>query len=103
MIHRRGALLGIALALAFLAACATASTADDRDLAGPMYLPSKHSASLVDITSNEYGAFAGAPDALALGDDAPDFELPTATGGTFSLSRARQDGEVALVFFRGFW
>ncbi len=36
---------------------------------------------------------------IAIGDQAPDFTLPTAGGGSFTLSEALADGPVVLVFF----
>jgi AhpC/TSA family len=41
--------------------------------------------------------------AIAVGAEAPDFSLPMATGGTFTLADARKDGPVVLVFYRGYW
>lgn len=55
------------------------------------------------ITSNDYGAFAGAPNAPQLGDPAPDFEGALVDGGKFSLAQARQAGPVLVMFYRGFW
>lgn len=71
--------------------------------AAPTYLPSAFSDAAVDITTNAYGAYAGAPDALEIGDLAPDFALPSATGEVVSLGALRAGGDVVLVFFRGFW
>jgi peroxiredoxin len=55
------------------------------------------------ITSTDYGAFVGAPNAPRLGDVAPDFEGALIDGGTFSLAQARQAGPVLVMFYRGFW
>lgn len=41
--------------------------------------------------------------AVKVGAEAPGFELPRATGGTFSLADARKGGPVVLVFYRGSW
>jgi peroxiredoxin len=41
--------------------------------------------------------------ATAVGDMAPDFELPDARGGSVSLSGLRSHGPVVLVFYRGAW
>lgn len=38
----------------------------------------------------------------AVGDEALDFELPTASGGKLRLSSLRGK-EVVLVFYRGYW
>lgn len=40
---------------------------------------------------------------LAIGDEAPRFEVALATGGTFQLADAIMDGPVVLVFYRGHW
>lgn len=40
---------------------------------------------------------------LALGAEAPDFELPAAGGGTVRLSSFRGRSPVVLIFFRGAW
>lgn len=45
-------------------------------------------------------AGAGAP---AVGQRAPDFILPSASGGTRSLADAAGKENVVLVFFRGVW
>ena len=37
------------------------------------------------------------------GQIAPDFELPDFAGNQFSLAQLRNDGPVALVFYRGLW
>jgi peroxiredoxin len=41
--------------------------------------------------------------AKAVGDAAPDFDLPDARGGSVTLARLRRDGPVVLVFYRGAW
>jgi peroxiredoxin Q/BCP len=38
-----------------------------------------------------------------VGDVAPDFTLPTATGGEVTLSQFRGARPVVLVFYRAFW
>lgn len=40
---------------------------------------------------------------LAVGDKAPDFTLPNATGTQISLSRLLKSGPVVLKFYRGEW
>ncbi len=81
-----------------VAGCAAAAPLS---IAPPAYLPSAFSDATVAITTNAYGAYGGAPDALKIGDVAPDFTLPSADGSV--LSSASLDGDVVLVFFRGFW
>jgi hypothetical protein len=71
--------------------------------APPMYQPSGNSPTKVSIADPAYGAFSGAPAAPGLGDTIPDFEVPLADGGTFSLAQARHAGPVLLFFYRGFW
>ena len=41
--------------------------------------------------------------AINIGDSAPDFELPNATGGTVRLYEALDRGPVILNFYRGGW
>jgi hypothetical protein len=94
---------GLALAIILLSACATApapapqADPDPRSTARPgepppTFPPSGLSDAELPITSNAYGAFAGAPHAPALGDVA-----------TFSLAEARRAGPVLVMFYRGFW
>ena len=40
---------------------------------------------------------------IAVGEVAPDFELPAVEGGKVSLSALLKKGEVLLVFYRGGW
>lgn len=58
---------------------------------------------LIPLNSNLYGRFRWAQDAPELGDVAPDFTLPLVDGSTFNLAEARADGDVVVVFYRGFW
>ena len=37
------------------------------------------------------------------GTEAPDFELPSAAGGTHALSATLEESAVVLVFYRAFW
>lgn len=80
---------------------------DPRDVTRPGLAPPRYRAGskgpLEPITTNGYGAYADAPHAPQLGDVAPDFELPLARGGSFSLAQARTRGPVVIVFYRGFW
>ena len=69
----------------------------------PRYKPSSRAPQPMDITLNTYGASRSAPNALGIGDTAPDFHLPRASGGTVSLASARKHGPVAIIFYRGHW
>ena len=69
----------------------------------PRYKPSSRSPQPMDIRTNAYGASRSAPDALEIGDVAPDFTLPRAGGGTVSLAATRSAGPVAIIFYRGHW
>ena len=74
--------------------------------AGPLYKPSSRSPEPIDIASNGYGASQFAPDALGIGDIAPDFLLPTTTGDPVSLhSKGGRDPAAVqvLIFYRGHW
>jgi peroxiredoxin len=55
----------------------------------------------LDVSATELGARTWP--AKAVGDAAPDFELPDARGGSVTLGRLRRDGPVVLVFYRGAW
>jgi peroxiredoxin len=46
---------------------------------------------------------SGAAPGLAVGDHAPDFDLPDAVGRTVSLRERLSGGAVVLVFYRGEW
>ena len=46
---------------------------------------------------------AGTAPGLSVGEDAPDFELPDATGRRVRLSELLKDGPVVLSFYRGEW
>jgi hypothetical protein len=69
----------------------------------PRYKPSSRSPQPLDIRTNAYGASRSAPDALKIGERAPDFTLPRADGGIVSLAEARRAGPVVIVFYRGHW
>jgi peroxiredoxin len=43
------------------------------------------------------------PTALHLGERAPDFTLPDATGRPVSLAEYRGRKPVVIVFYRGYW
>ncbi len=87
--------------LAFGTAIAIATNALGDNV--PRYKPSSRSADAIDITTNGYGASRDAPDALGIGELAPDFVLPQAGGGEVSLEALREKGPVALIFYRGHW
>jgi peroxiredoxin len=55
----------------------------------------------VDASANELGARTWP--ARAVGEAAPDFELPDARGGSLTLAGLRGEGPVVLVFYRGAW
>lgn len=67
------------------------------------YKPSSRSPEAIDIRSNSYGASRLAPTALKIGEQAPGFQLPLASGGSVSLQQLRQQGPVAIIFYRGHW
>ncbi len=75
------------------------ATADDY----PRYKPASRSPEPMDIRTNAYGASRSAPNALRIGETAPDFTLRQAGGGTLSLEKARETGPVVLIFYRGHW
>ena len=55
------------------------------------------------LSDPSYGHLNAAPNAPRPGDEAPDFELPTHTGGSSRLSEELAEGPVVLMFYRGFW
>ena len=69
----------------------------------PKYKPSSRSPEPLDITTNAYGYSNTAPAALAIGDVAPDFRLPSPFGANVSLTEAAKLGPVVLIFYRGHW
>ncbi len=60
-------------------------------------------APLLPITSNEYGFDPRAPQAVRVGETAPDFTVPSAAGGPVTLSVLAKRGQVVLVIYRGQW
>jgi len=46
---------------------------------------------------------APAPVVLRVGEPAPDFTLPDASGAPVSLASFRERTPVVLVFYRGYW
>ena len=68
----------------------------------PFYKPSARAPEAMDITENAYGYSQTAPDALRIGELAPEFDLPGPTGAV-KLSSLRAQGEVVIVFYRGHW
>lgn len=60
-------------------------------------------AKIVGTSFEKLHASSVAANAVNTGDDAPDFELPDASGGTTRLSSALQNGPVVLSFYRGGW
>ncbi len=85
-----------------LVACLLAGAAVAED-AFPRYKPSSRSPEPLDIRTNAYGASRDAPEALRIGDEVPDFVVPRAGGGEVSLAELRDDGPVAIIFYRGHW
>lgn len=58
-----------------------------------------------DVITGELAAVeqAGTAPGLAVGDEAPDFRLPDATGRQVRLSELLRDGPLVLTFYRGEW
>lgn len=93
------AALGITLFAGLGSGQTTSSVASD----GPRYKPASRAPAPMDIRTNAYGASRAAPEALGIGDAAPDFLIPRASGGQLSLAQTRARGDVVLVFYRGHW
>ena len=58
---------------------------------------------ILDRTSADLAATGLADHALAAGDTAPAFTLPSATGKSVSLAEQLAEGPVVLTFYRGAW
>jgi peroxiredoxin len=58
-----------------------------------------------DLITRELGAIehGGTAPGLSVGDEAPDFELPDATGRPVRLAELLRVGPVVLAFYRGEW
>jgi len=91
-------LLVTMLVVTVLTSSAYAQTKDH-----PFYKPSSRAPETIDILSNPYGASRSAPDALAIGDVAPNFSAPKVGGGTVSLRQLKRHGDTVLIFYRGHW
>ncbi len=100
---KAGSRLTLAILLLGLCLPVPMAQAQEPAAAVPHYKPSSRSPEPLDITSNAYGFSRNAPDALAIGDRAPDFRVPRAGGGEVRLSEALARGDVVLVFYRGHW
>ncbi len=72
---------------------------------GPRYLPSSSSTLPLDITSNDYGRSALAPEALEIGQHAPAFHIPATGQQTFQQTFQLADSGpiTVLIFYRGHW
>ncbi len=89
----------LAALLAWLACVPLSASGDDF----PAYKPSSRSAAPVDIRLNAYGVSRDAPNALEIGNVAPDFAAPRAGGGIVTSRALRRQGPLVLVFYRGHW
>ena len=100
--HPEGYVIGFALATA-LAALGVARAQRRR---WPAWLVLGFSALLI-IAGAWFNFVAArvphAPTPLRMGDRAPDFTLPDATGRPVSLADYRGEKPVVLVFYRGYW
>jgi len=80
-----------------LAACASEPEAPAEPVPAPAVADTS-AAPVVAVSAAE-----AANRALGVGDRAPDFELPDATGDTVRLRDLLVDGPVVLTFYRGAW
>jgi len=58
---------------------------------------------MIDLTTGDLVATGIAEKALGVGDRAPDFTLPDATGADVALAGLLADGPVIVNFYRGSW
>ncbi|MEO0558432.1 MAG: peroxiredoxin-like family protein [Bacteroidota bacterium] len=86
MLARLGLLLGLALS-----ACSDPAPALEPD---PTPTP---------VVATGLSADEAATTARTMGDEAPNFTLPNATGGEMELAAALAEGPVVLTFYRGSW
>ncbi len=93
----------IALAFAAMLACQPSGGAQDPEPQPQQAAAPAQKGALIPLSSNLYGRYKWAQDAPSIGDTAPDFTLPLVDGSTFNLAQARAAGDVAIVFYRGFW
>jgi len=70
-----------------------------------MTTPNRTNASLVERFGEQRARLAGMafPNALAVGDRAPQFALPNASGRLVDLAELLAAGHVVLTFYRGAW
>lgn len=68
-----------------------------------MTTPNRSNASLVDLFAEQQARLAGmtVPNALTVGDRAPQFALPNARGRLADLAELLAAGPVVLTFYRG--
>ncbi|MEL6616132.1 MAG: peroxiredoxin-like family protein [Bacteroidota bacterium] len=91
------------LLLVLLALAACADPAETAPEAGPVPATTDAlAAEAVEIAPAD-SAEAAANRALAVGETAPDFALPTASGESVRLSDLTARGPVVLTFYRGAW
>ena len=69
----------------------------------PRYKPSSRSPEPIDIRTNAYGFSQSAPDALKVGEIAPDFEVLSPEQTVISSAELRAEGPLVVVFYRGHW
>ena len=69
----------------------------------PRYKPSSRSPEPIDIRTNAYGFSQSAPEALEIGQIAPDFEVLAPDEQIISSAELRRDGPLVVVFYRGHW
>ncbi len=102
--NMRSTLLNMAfLGIGTAAGLSAGQPAWSADEGGPHYKPASRAPAPMDIRTNAYGASRAAPEALGIGDAAPDFLIPRVGGGQLSLAQTRAQGDVVLVFYRGHW
>ena len=80
--------------LGLLALCALAACAEPERPPEPDPTP---------VTATGLSAEEAAESARTIGDEAPNFTLPNATGGEVELASHLAEGPVVLTFYRGTW
>ena len=93
ILGRIASVVALSLLLVALAACGTSSESAQESPAATAASPATEAAQIASDTA----------ETEPQGDIAPEFKLPSGTGGTVSLASFAGDKNVVVVFYRGFW
>ena len=88
--------------LGLLILCVWTLTGVSQAQGDPPQYPSRRGFKSESINTNDYGYYPWAKRALEIGDQLPDFSIDNGKGGSFD-SQTPRDGDLVLIFYRGFW